>query len=254
MSAVFSTRSFQAAKQSTQPAGALWMNRARTVLGSGLAAIGSAVAARRRVGIAPALRDESTGLLNRSGFLEHGGHVLEQARRNGRALAFVVFDFADLREVRAIYGAHIAARLVRQITNKLKAVGGAHAEVARTGKWQFAVLLPGQSQERALDAVHRVLGYPARIELDSDGEEIVLMPDVLADNIAAGDEPLAQLHRELLRELDQQRARELRRCNYLQRERERHSRPMALHPLPEQTFVPAARYADTVPLPVIALR
>ena len=252
MSAVFSTHIVQSRTPANGAGEVKWMAQARAMLDDGFAAVGAVLAPHRSPRLAAALCDDATGLYNCAGLMARGGALLDEARRGDRALGFVVFDFNDLLEVRAIYGARIASLLGQQIVKKLKAIAGAHGLVARTGKTHFAVLLPGHSRERALKAVQRVLGHPARVELDSHGEEIVLVPDLVAENIAPGDELIVQLHGEMLRELEQQRIDEARRCHYLQRERERHSRPMQLVSLPPQDAMPPPRHAKTVPMPLSA--
>ena len=252
MSAVFSTHILQSRGLENQAGAANWMAQAKAMLDDGFAAVGAALAAHRSPRLAAALCDDATGLCNCAGLTARGGALLDEARRSGRALGFVVFDFNDLLEVRAIYGARIASLLGQEIVKKLRTIAGTQGLAARTGKTQFAVLLPGYSHERALKAVHRVLGHPARVELDSHDEEIVLVPDLVVENIAPGDESIAQLHGEMLRELAQQRIDEARRCHYLQRERERHSRPMHLVSLPPQVAAPMVRHARTIPMPLSA--
>lgn len=253
MSAVFPTHTFHGHSRASGVGDAGWMSQARAMLESRLAALGTvlAVPAPRP---ADALRDETTGLYNSAGLLARGDALLAEARRGGKALGLVVLDFNDLREVRAIYGSRIAGMLRQQIVKKLRAIAGTQGQVARTGKTQFAILLPGQCRERALKAVHRVMGQPARVELDSDGEEIVLVPDWLAENIAPGDEQITRLQGAMLRELEQQRMDEARRCDYLQRERERHSRPMHLPALPARGVPATPRHASTVPIPLSVRR
>lgn len=249
MSAVFSTHLSHSRTQAAAGE-AKWIGQARAMLEGGFATMGAVLAAKRGARLPQALRDDTTGLCNCAGLMALGQSMLDDARGSQKALGFIVFDFNDLPEVRAIYGARIAGLLARQIVRKLKAIAGAQGLVARTGKAQFAVLLPGHSRERALKAVQRVLGHPARVELDVNGEEIVVVPEVIADNIAPGDEAIAQLHREMLRELEQQRIDEARRCHYLQRERERHSRPMRLPSIAAQAVVATARHASTMPMPL----
>ncbi|MEO7549112.1 MAG: GGDEF domain-containing protein, partial [Ramlibacter sp.] len=211
MSAVISTHTFHGRMQVDRALEVEWMRQAKAMVGSSVAAVGSALAAGRTSRMAAAQRDETTGLYNLAGLVARGGALLDESRRRSRPLGVAVFDFNDLLEVRAIYGARIASLLGRQIVRKLKMIAGAHGCVARTGKTQFAVLMPGQTRERALKVVQRVLGYPARVELDSHGEEIVLVPELVVENIAPGDESISRLHGEMLRELEQQRVAETRR-------------------------------------------
>lgn len=249
MSAVFSIPTFQKRSQADSTGDLTWMRHARGMLDSGVTALGMMLAPRALRPPVP-LCDRATGLYNQAGLLALGETLIFEARSGGRPLGLVVLDFNDLLEVRAIYGGRVAGMLRQQIVKKLRAIAGLQGHVARTGTTQFAVLLPGQSRQRSLKTVHRVLGHPARVELDSHGEEIVLVPDVIAENIAPGDESIARLHEEMVRELEQQRVEEARRCHYLQRERERHSRPMHLPLLSPQHGMSLARHASTVPMPL----
>jgi hypothetical protein len=91
---------------------------------------------------------------------------------------------------------------------------------------RFAVLLPGVTLQEAVDAVHKVLGRPCRIEADLDDDDCVLVPDVVVDICEADPGALAALHEELGSRLDRERRRQLRHKVSVRRQRQRHSRPM----------------------------
>ncbi|MES2937949.1 MAG: diguanylate cyclase [Pseudomonadota bacterium] len=190
----------------------------------GAHAAGLHVAARR------GLLDEATQLYNPRGLAERGGEILRIARAEKRPVSLVVLDFNDMVEVRHIYGREISCKLLARVVRKLEAIAGRHGIAARMDKAQFAVVLPGMDRERAQAAVHRVLGRPCRVEFDAGDSEIVLVPDVMAETAAPDVETIDELHAEVLHGLLEMRAGELRRQHYLQRERERHSRPMGLPP------------------------
>ena len=172
--------------------------------------------------------DAASGLGNRQALVHVGETVLAQARAHGRPLTAVVLDFADLLEVRDIYGRHVAHKVLLRVVRKMQAVAGQQGVAFRTGKAQFTVLLPGNC-EKAQAAVQRVLGTPSRVEFDAGDSEIVLVPDVMAETAAPAVETVDELYRELAGNLAQQRNYERRRQHWLTRERERHSRPMSLH-------------------------
>ena len=184
--------------------------------------------AQRRQAAASGLVDTLTGLYNRRGLIEEGGQVLRQCRESGRPASLVVFDFEDLAEVRGIYGREVSRKLLARVVRKMAAVAGSRGIAARTGKSQFTVLMPGVSRERAQALVQRVLGKPSRVEFDAGDSEIVLVPDIGVETAAAALETVDELYREVAQHLAQQRAHEMRRQHWLQRERERHSRPMSL--------------------------
>lgn len=176
------------------------------------------------------LLDAPTGLYNRDGLCRAGANVLQGARREGRPVSLLLLDFSDLPEVRSIYGRETSRKLHAKVVRKMKAIAGAHGFAARTGQSQFTILLPGVSRERAQVLVQRQLGKPSRVEFDAGDSEIVLVPDIFCEMAAADVETLDDLYDEVVQNLAELRTREQRRQQHLQRERERHSRPMSLPP------------------------
>ena len=172
--------------------------------------------------------DAVSGLGNRDALAHVGENVLAQARAEGRQLTAVVLDFADLLEVRDIYGRHVSQKVLMRVVRKIHGIAGPQGTAFRTGKAQFTVLLPG-SRDKALAAVQRTLGSPCRVEFDAGDSEIVLVPDVQAETAAPAVETIAELYHELSRNVAEMREYERRRQHWLTRERERHSRPMSLH-------------------------
>lgn len=197
---------------------------------AGLAMLRGALWVERRWAAEQGLLDASTGLYNSQGLSRAGEQVLRQARQEGRPVSLVVLDFSDLLEVRSIYGREISRKVHERVVAKMKAIAGSRGLVARTSKSQFTVLVPGAGRERVQEAVQRVLGKPSRVEFDAGGSEIVLVPDILCEMAAPDVETVDELYGEVARSLAELRAREMRRQHYLQRERERHSRPMSLPP------------------------
>ncbi|HVZ43027.1 MAG TPA: diguanylate cyclase [Ramlibacter sp.] len=191
---------------------------------------GTAMQARRDAGLGRI--DPSSGLYNRAGLIRAGEVLLDETRAAGKALAVVVLDFDDLVEVRNIYGRETSRKLLAHVVRRMRAVCGSRGLAARTGAGQFTLVLPGMQPQQARAAVERVLGKPSRIEFDAGDSEIVLVPSILCDCIEEEDAAtsVAQLQRSLAARLAEQRDFELRRCQYLQRSRERHSRPMSLPP------------------------
>jgi len=172
--------------------------------------------------------DASTALYNRAGFAAHGDEMLAACKRDDRPLSVAVFDCADLLEVRAIYGNRTARALANCIVRKLSTLSLDRGLAARTGPAEFSVVLPAMGRDKALAAIHRVLGNPMRIELDAGHSEIVLVPGFLVDTADTDTGSVEELHAELRQELTRQKTYEKQRQLHMQRERERHSRPMGL--------------------------
>lgn len=174
--------------------------------------------------------DPATGLANHDGMLQLGERMLERARSERHALTLLVLDFSDLLEIRTIYGREITHRLLTRVVRKMRALAGPDGLAVRSGKTEFAVLLPRASRDQAAAQLARVLGRPGRIEFDAGDSEIVMVPDVMAETAAPAVETVGDLYAELVRNLAEHREYERRRQHWLQRERERHSRPMSLPP------------------------
>ncbi|HSH91814.1 MAG TPA: diguanylate cyclase [Ramlibacter sp.] len=199
--------------------------------------------------------DSITGLYNRTGLSFRGNKMLAESHATGRVLSLVVFNCTDLLEVRSIYGNRLTLKLVTHIVRKLKSLAGRHGFVARTGPAEFTVVMPGMRRERSLAAIHRVLGSPCRIEFDAGDSEIVLVPSFALDTSGPDIDSIEQLYHDQRQTLEESELHEQRRQHYLQRERERHSRPMGIAAIgePERAAAKRARIqlSRTMPAPLV---
>ncbi|MGE4241514.1 diguanylate cyclase domain-containing protein [Ramlibacter sp.] len=182
--------------------------------------------AQRRVIAEHGGLDGSTGLYNRRGLVIAGDEAV--ARGKARPASLVVLDLSDLVEVPAIYGREIGHRVVKRVVERVQALAGPNGLAARTGKAQFTVMLPGTDLDKAVERVHHVLGRPGRIEFEAGHTEIILVPVVQVEALAAGQESVADLLGRMERLVASHIAQEQRRRAWLKRERERHSRPSPL--------------------------
>jgi GGDEF domain-containing protein len=183
--------------------------------------------------------DTCTSLYNYRGLLIHAEELVARYRRQGRAVSLVVFDCSDLMAAREVYGSATTRKLIDYTVQKFKALAGRNGLAARTGPAQFTVALP-LGREHVMQELVRVLGSPARIEFDSDGSEIVLVPNFLVGSLTDG-ASVGKLHATLTLQLSRLQQEEQRRHSYLQRKREQHSRPAALEPLRDDAAAPAAK-------------
>ncbi len=171
------------------------------------------------------LRAEAPGLLDRYSLLAAGNRLQRGSRRDA---AVLLFDFEDLSELSELYGDSARRDAVRQVAQGLQRVAGEQGLAARTGASQFTLLLPGCNRQQAIARAVRELGTPCRIELDLDGGEAVLVPDVLAEDFPKAGGGLAVLQRKLGERLAAHRLHRQQREEYLRRSRERYSRPAPL--------------------------
>lgn len=192
------------------------------LLGSWLAA-----AVHRRALARHGWLDTATGMGNRDALVPVGQPLLDKARAARRPFSVVVLDFSELAEVREIYGRETTQRVIARVVERVEALAGPRGVALRTGAAQFTVLLPGSAQEAAGARIWRALGKPCRVEFEAGDSEIVLVPEIAAENVAADDATVDEVWRDLAQGLARDRRLEQRRQQWLQRERERHSRPMA---------------------------
>lgn len=186
--------------------------------------------------------DASTALYNKAGFLAHGDEMLAASRRNRRPMSVAVFDCADLIEVRSIYGSRIARKLMERTVRKLGSITVGRGFAARTGPAEFTVVVWG-GREKALAAIQRALGNPTRIELDAGDSEIVMVPWFQVEAAGPDIANIEDLYLDLRRDIADMANREQRHQNHVQRERERHSRPMGVYAVPA--------VAPTLPAPLV---
>ncbi|MBX3659294.1 MAG: diguanylate cyclase [Ramlibacter sp.] len=206
--------------------------------------------------------DASTGLYNQPGFLVEGDRTLAACARAHQPASLVVFDCADLHELRALYGAVISRRVMARLIARLTDIAGERGLVARTAPTEFALLLPGAGRDKAIAAIRRVLGRSGCVEYDGGDSEIVVVPDFLVEVVCQDDGLLGAALVRMRRDLRQRRSHEAHRQQYLTRERERHSRPANLmphSPMREQPAMPRRASGmlampATLPVPLVYTR
>lgn len=215
----------------------------------------------RRASCLARLRELLTGRVRRSRLLSDksalfmvGDQYLREARSAGRPLSLAVFEFSDLKELRAIYGSSVKRAVVVQVVARMAVAAGAHGVVARTAAAEFALLMPGFDRARTIRAVRRAMGNPVRIEIESDDHEIVLMPEFQVGCVGPDIESTERLYRELCFDLKEAVRVKREREQYLTRERESHSRSggAPLRPGDPEAHGPGADIPPTVPASLAA--
>lgn len=151
----------------------------------------------------------------------------ESAGLRGQPLGLLVLQVADLAELEIVFGRLTAVAATQLLMKSMSAVAGAAGVALQTGADTFALVVPGRRGEDLRAAVAARLGAASSLEMDFDGEEIVLVPDVGAATVAGG-ESVEQAYLDLLHAVESARSMEQLRCDYLRREREAHTRPAEL--------------------------
>lgn len=125
-----------------------------------------------------ASHDSLTGLVNRSGVLEHIDRELASASRSGRATALVFIDLDDFKRVNDLHGHAAGDEVLREVAGRLHAGARAGDVMARLGGDEFLAVLPGvDGPEEAVAMATRLLDA-ARQPIVVDGERFVMAASI----------------------------------------------------------------------------
>jgi diguanylate cyclase (GGDEF)-like protein len=102
-----------------------------------------------------AIRDGLTGLYNRAFALDRLRRELEKAARGDDSIAIGLFDADDFKRINDELGHHNGDRALRAIAEALQSASRPYDTVARYGGEEFLAVLPGATDEQALQACER---------------------------------------------------------------------------------------------------
>ncbi|TFY98299.1 hypothetical protein [Ramlibacter humi] len=172
------------------------------------------------------LRRPTRPLLDLHAFLDEGAGLMAGT---SRLVTLLVFDFEELDELRKLYGEDIRRAAVHQVGAALQSLAAGRGLAAHTGPARFALLLKGFTHDEAMVTVFGALGTPCRFEMEADGGEVILVPDVVAGECSRQPGALAKLHDSLAGRVQEDRHLRQAREQHLRRARERYiSRPSDL--------------------------
>ena len=160
-----------------------------------------------------------------------GEVMLRSARRARRSLSILVMQLHDLPELELVFGCAAADEATDEAITQLTRIAARKGLVVRTAHDTFTLLMPDTSAEALADAIHAGLGTPCCIEFELEGEEILLVPEVMVRAVGAT-ESVGDAYETSCRDIARARRDEKQRRNHLRIERESHTRPMRLRPKP----------------------
>jgi GGDEF domain-containing protein len=148
-------------------------------------------------------------------------------RARGATVALLVMQVADIVELELVFGREAVDAAVDEVFRQLTRAAAGRGRVVRTEPDTFALLMPDVDVEQLVANVQAGLGRSRSIEFELDGDEIILVPDVMGRTVAPG-EALPAAYESVCGDLVRMRGLEQQRREYLRRERESHTRPAPL--------------------------
>ncbi|HNQ48405.1 MAG TPA: EAL domain-containing protein, partial [Hydrogenophilus thermoluteolus] len=118
-------------------------------------------------------RDGLTGLYNRRRFAELLEEKLNEALRQRRTAALLLFDIDEFKQLNDTFGHRAGDALLARIASELTAITRSNEIVGRLGGDEFAILLPAyQNRSEPQQLAERIIRALARIPFDFDGQRI----------------------------------------------------------------------------------
>ena len=101
--------------------------------------------------------DPVTGKYNRRAFFELGRHIIEQTTAQGSPLAAIMIDLDNFKIINDTYGHPVGDEVLHELSLRFRAIFREQDLFGRYGGDEFALLLPGASQEVAAAIGQRIL-------------------------------------------------------------------------------------------------
>src|SRR4051794_30769603 len=120
-----------------------------------------------------ALQDPLTGVANRRAFEVAVRGEIARSRRSGARFAVLYLDLDGFKEVNDIHGHAAGDRMLRRVATGIDTSLRGEDLVARHGGDEFAILLPGASEEDARKASLRVVAAIERISPEQDPDRML---------------------------------------------------------------------------------
>lgn len=113
-------------------------------------------------------------------------------------LSMLVLAIRDLPELEGVFGHGAAKQALAIAAGKLGSLAST-AHAMRTAPTLLTLLLPGWESQRTVDAVFAAFGKPCCIELQVDGQDVVVLPEFAVHTVGRETSSMEQIYDDLHR-------------------------------------------------------
>jgi diguanylate cyclase (GGDEF)-like protein len=118
------------------------------------------------------VRDELTGLYNRSYFLGRVGQLASLGSNRETGLAMILIDIDHFKRINDGYGHAVGDQVLREVGGILRDSTRAEDLVARYGGEEFIIALPCHGLEQTIDRAERIRATLAARRIEAAGREV----------------------------------------------------------------------------------
>jgi len=174
-----------------------------------------------------------------------------KARRFQQPLSILMLHLHDLPELELAFGPDAAEEVVDEAMTQLMAIAGDKGFAARTAPDMFSLLMPFQA-EVMVKAIQARLGKPCCIDFEFEGQDILLVPEVMVRTVEAT-ESVREAYWSLCKDIVDAHCEKHRPQGITRRERQSRTVPARRRPPPIvekdiPTFFPPL--PATIPVPL----
>jgi two-component system cell cycle response regulator len=118
------------------------------------------------------VRDELTGLYNRSYFVKGVAPLTDRSSIREMGLAILLIDLDHFKRINDGHGHEIGDEVLREVGRILRESARAEDLIARSGGEEFVIALPCHSLEQAIERAERIRGKIAGGRIDGRGRDL----------------------------------------------------------------------------------
>lgn len=119
------------------------------------------------------LRDMTTGLYNRSGFMAEGAEFLKKCVRENRPAVLICLQVVRLRKISMLFGMETSDMLLKLYGEALKRLTDGNSVVGKVGSEDFALLCEGDDKD-AIERLMKEIGIVVESFCNNDTLPVVL--------------------------------------------------------------------------------